>query len=147
MIAVDTNVLVYAHRRDAPAHERAVATVGALAEGAERWAVPWPCVGEFYSVVTSGRGLAEPTAPRDAVDQLDAWLASPSVVLLGESGNTWRHLRGLLLDTAPRGARVHDARIAAVCLDAGVAELWTADRDFSRFPALRTRNPLVDSAL
>jgi len=24
-----------------------------------------------------------------------------------------------------------------------VRELWTADRDFSRFPRLRTRNPLV----
>jgi predicted nucleic acid-binding protein len=38
---------------------------------------------------------------------------------------------------------VHDARIAALCLQHGVRELWSADRDFNRFPALRTRNPLV----
>jgi predicted nucleic acid-binding protein len=37
---------------------------------------------------------------------------------------------------------VHDARIAALCLSHGVYELWSGDRDFSRFPALRVRNPL-----
>jgi predicted nucleic acid-binding protein len=41
------------------------------------------------------------------------------------------------------GAKVHDARIAALCLSHGVSELWSADRDFSRFPDLKTRNPLV----
>ena len=43
------------------------------------------------------------------------------------------------------GAAIHDARIAAICLDHGVDELWTCDRDFSRFPDLRTRNPLIPS--
>jgi len=46
-------------------------------------------------------------------------------------------------ETKVAGPRIHDARIAAVCLAHGVTELWTADRDFSRFPALRTRNPCV----
>jgi uncharacterized protein len=44
-----------------------------------------------------------------------------------------------------RGGQIHDARIAAICLQHGVSELWTADRDFSRFPQLKTRNPLVDA--
>ena len=42
------------------------------------------------------------------------------------------------------GPLVHDARIAALCLDHGVHEFWTADRDFARFPDLRVRNPLVE---
>jgi predicted nucleic acid-binding protein len=42
------------------------------------------------------------------------------------------------------GPLVQDARIAALCLQHGVRELWTADRDFSRFPALGVRNPLVE---
>lgn len=45
-----------------------------------------------------------------------------------------------------RGALIHDARIAACCLTGGVGELWTVDRDFSRFPALKTRNPLITLA-
>jgi predicted nucleic acid-binding protein len=38
---------------------------------------------------------------------------------------------------------VHDARIAACCLSNGVTELLTLDRDFSRFPQLKTRNPFA----
>jgi predicted nucleic acid-binding protein len=49
-------------------------------------------------------------------------------------------------DLSFAGAQVHDARIAALCLHHGVTELWTADRDFGRFPELRTRNPLIDAA-
>jgi hypothetical protein len=52
-------------------------------------------------------------------------------------------LAGLLETSGVAGAKVHDARIAALCLSHGVAELWTADRDFSRFPSLTTRNPLI----
>lgn len=145
MIALDTSVLVHAHRHDSPSYERPRAAVTALAEGAAPWAVPWPCVGEFYSAVTSSRGLTPPTEPTAAVDQLDAWLGSPSVVLLGETAGTWSRLRLILTEVSLRGTRMHEARIAAICLDAGVDELWTADRDYSRFPAVHTRNPLVDS--
>ena len=53
------------------------------------------------------------------------------------------NLRDLTLAGIISGPRIHDARIAALCLHHGVSELWTADRDFSLFPQLRTRNPLV----
>ena len=55
----------------------------------------------------------------------------------------WPALADLLADGKIVGPSVHDARIAALCLAHGVRELWTADRDFSRYPALRTINPLV----
>lgn len=42
-----------------------------------------------------------------------------------------------------KGPQVHDARIAALCLQHGVRELWAANRDFGRFPRLKTTNPLV----
>jgi predicted nucleic acid-binding protein len=38
---------------------------------------------------------------------------------------------------------VHDARIAALCVQHGVRELYSADRDFSRFPQIAVRNPLI----
>jgi predicted nucleic acid-binding protein len=55
----------------------------------------------------------------------------------------WDKLRGLSLAAQLTGPRIHDARIAALCLHHGVRELWTADRDFSLFPSLKTRNPLI----
>ena len=77
------------------------------------------------------------------VDQVDEWLDSPTLVMLGEAADHWAGLRQLLIAGGVSGGRVHDARIAAICLAHDVDELWTADRDFGRFPALRVRNPLV----
>ncbi len=143
MIAVDSNLLVYAHRRDSEWHERAFEAIGGLAEGQAPWAIPWPCVYEFYAIATHPRIFDPPSTPAEALDQVGAWLESPTLVLLAESGGYADELVALLATARPRGAKVHDARIAALCLYGGVRELLTADRDFSRFPRLEVRNPLV----
>ena len=143
MIAVDTNILVYAHRRDSPFHDAARERLAELAEGRAAWALPWPCLHEFVGIVTHPRIYKKPTPLRRAVDQVDAWLESPIVSLLAESGGHWPALKPLLLASRVAGPQVHDARIAALCLQHGVRELWTADRDFGRFAPLRAVNPLV----
>ena len=142
MIAVDANILVYAHRRDVPEHAAAVRCLRALAEGAAPWAIPWPAIHEFLSVVTRPRAFSPPTPMPLAVDAADRWLSSPSAVPLSETSVHWAQLRPLA--ERVRGSVLYDARIAAICLAHGVRELWTADRDYGRFPALRTRNPLAD---
>jgi hypothetical protein len=63
--------------------------------------------------------------------------------LLHEGPSHFELLRDLVTAGKIEGSQIHDARIAAICLSHGVSELWTADRDFSRFPQLRVRNPLV----
>jgi toxin-antitoxin system PIN domain toxin len=143
VIAVDTNVLVYSHRADSPWHEAAARAVAGLAEGRSPWAIPWPCLHEFLAIVTHPRIYRPPTPVPAAVDQIEAWLESPSVVLLSEAGGYWTSLKPLLVNGRIEGPRVHDARVAAMCLHHGVDELWSADRDFGRFPDLRVRNPLV----
>ncbi len=143
MIALDTNVLVAAHRQDSEFHAPARAALTGLAESRARWAIPWPCVHEFLSVVTHPRIFNPPSSTSEAVAQLNAWIESPTLVLLAEDGSYWLTLSELVLAARVAGPRIHDARIAALCLRHGVDELWTADRDFGRFPALRTRNPLV----
>lgn len=145
MIAVDTNILVYAHRVDADWHAPAAHAINLLANGAGPWAIPWPCVHEFLAVVTHPRIFAPPTPFARACDQVDAWLESPTVTLLGESPSYWPTLREMVLSGKVAGPMVHDARIAALCVSHGVAELWSADRDFSRFVGLTVRNPLVRS--
>lgn len=146
MIAVDTNLLVFAHRRDSPQHQKAAAVLRTLCEGRGAWALPWPCIHEFYSVVTHPRIYVPPSTAEQAISQIEAWLTSPVVSLLTESASHWDHLKPLLTEGWVIGPRVHDARIAALCLQHGTRELLTFDRDFSRFPELATRNPLVDRA-
>lgn len=143
MIAVDTNVLVYAHRRDSAFHGRAAAAVRGLAESPAAWAIPWPCIHEYYSIVTHTRIYDPPSTPARAIEQVEAWRSSPSLVFIHEAVTYWPTLRAMLDSGKVRGPMVHDARIAALCLANGVRELWSADRDFGRFPDLVVRNPLV----
>ncbi len=143
MIAVDTNLLIYSHRADSEWHDAALSCVRELAEGRSPWAIPWPCVHEFLAIATHTRIWDPPTPLAAAIEQVGAWLESPSLVLLTEGSNHWETLRGLMEVGKVQGPRTHDARIAALCLSHGVEKLWSADRDFGRFPALSTWNPLT----
>ncbi len=143
VIAVDTNILVYAHRADSPFHDRARAALESLATEAGAWAIPWPCAHEFFAVVTHPRIYKTATPAETAFAQLRALAALANLAFIAEADDYLAYLEPMALAGRARGAAIHDARIAAICLSHGVAELWSADRDFSRFPALKARNPLV----
>lgn len=140
MIALDTNVLVYAHRPETHDHEAARA---ALARLSSPWALPWPVAHEFVRVVTEPRWFTDPTPLDRALETIAALLSASGCRPIGEGPDHWRRLSELAGDGHAGRTLLYDARIAAICLSNGVLELWTADRDFSRFPTLRTRNPLV----
>ncbi len=144
MIAVDTNILVYAHRSESRYHEEAAAVVRALTEGESIWAIPWPCCYEFLSVVTNRRIWKDyATTPQQGWRQLAAWTASPSVRLIGETEDFLDILSRFAQRPRVVGAMIHDARIAAICAAHGVDALLTRDRDFSLFPEIRTRDPIT----
>lgn len=124
-------------------HEPAYRCLRSLAEGTAAWAIPWPCIHEFIAITTHERVFAPPSPVASAIDQVDAWLESPAVTLLGESEDYWGMLRQVLQGARVRGPKVHDARIAALCKQHGIAEIWTADRDFNHFTGLKATNPLV----
>jgi len=143
MIAVDTNLLVYSHRSDSPFHQVAKEVIEALRSSSAAWAIPWPCVHEFVAMVTHPKVFKTPTPLAVSFTCVDAWLAGGNLHLIGEGEGYFEKLRSLANAARLKGPRIHDARIAALCLHHGVSELWTADRDFSVFPQLKVRNPLV----
>jgi hypothetical protein len=143
MIAVDTNMLVYAHREDSPWHASAYQRIAELAEERALWAIPWPCLHEFLAIVTHPRIYSPPTSLNQALDQVDAWLESPSLSVLSETEGYWPELRTMVEAGKAIGGQVHDARVAALCRLHGVRELWTADRDFGRYAGVRVTNPLI----
>ena len=96
--------------------------------------------------MTHPRIYVPPTPVARALAQVAAWLESPSLVLLSEGPTYWSTLHAATEEARVAGPQVHDARVAALCLAHGVRELWTADRDFSRFPSLQTRNPVVGAS-
>lgn len=142
MIAIDTNILVYAHREDSPHHAAAQRLLHQAVTGRSPVGFPWPVLHEFLAIVTHPRIYQPATPMPDALAAVDAVTGAPGVHLLGEGADHLSIMSDLLASGGVIGARVHDARIAAICLAHGVDALWSADRDFSWFPQLKVVNPL-----
>lgn len=144
MVAVDTNVLIYAHRREVPEHAAASDLLRTMAAGTDPWSIPWPCVYEFFSVVTNPRiWKEEASTPEQAWRQLAAWFDAPAMRLIGETESVTAILAELVTRPRVRGPVVHDARVAAICVAHGVEKLLTRDRDFSLFSELVVENPFA----
>lgn len=141
MIAVDTNVLVYAHRLETEHHGVAARVLAELAEGQTHWAIAWPCLYEFLRIITHPRVFDPPLSARDAVESVESILDSPSLVMLGEGPTHRSQLRRAVIDGGASGNLMHDAHIAALLSEHGVREILSFDRDFSRFPGLRLKTP------
>jgi len=142
LIAVDTNILVYARREELRGHDKAYALLTELAEGSVPWALPWPCVYEFLRVGTHPRVFDPPTELHAALEDVLSLLASPSLVLLGPGPAHTSHMVRAVEEGRASGNLVHDAHIAALLVEHGVRELWTLDRDFTRFTGIRVVDPL-----
>ena len=143
MIAIDTNILVYAHREDSPWHEKALTCVSDLANSGSPWAIPWPVAHEFLAVVTHPRIYDPPTPLATALAAIQAWQASPGLRWIGEGPGYLEKLAALTTAGMTRGPKIHDGRIAAICVHHRVKKLWSADRDFTSFPELVCENPLI----
>jgi uncharacterized protein len=147
VIAVDTNFLVYARRREAVHHAEAKQLLAGLSEGRRQWAIPWPCVYEFLRVVTHPRVFKPPTQLWMALEDLDQLFDSPAITLLGEGPGHRAHLRNIVAAGRATGNVAHDAHIAALLREHGVREFWTTDKDFHRFPGIAVRNPFTDDGV
>jgi toxin-antitoxin system PIN domain toxin len=139
--AIDTNILIYAEVGSSQHHRQARQLLGELAEGNSPWAIPWPCIYEFLRVVTHPRVYHPPVPMEIALQDIGSVLASPSLVLLCETPRHYAVLEQVIQQSGASGNLVHDAHIVALCLEHGVSELLTGDRDFARFPNLPFSDP------
>jgi len=138
--AVDTNVLVYAEIISSPHHRIARSLLAELVEGVVPWAIPWPCIYEFLRVITHPRVFSPPVPLAVALHDLDEILTSPTLMLLSETDRHSEVMKTVVSSSGVTGNLLHDAHIAALCIEHGISELVTGDRDFSRFP-IRVVNP------
>ena len=138
MIAVDTNVLVYAHRPESPKHHSACTRLIELAEFTARWAIPVFCLTEFMRLVTHPRLFDSPHTADEACEAVARLLASPRLTLLRPGPDYPDLLFEAIREGNAIGNLVFDAQIVALCREHGVSRLLTEDRDFDRFKGLQT---------
>jgi toxin-antitoxin system PIN domain toxin len=141
--AVDTNVLIYAEITSSLHHSRANKLLSEFAQGSVPWAIAWPCVYEFLRIITHPRVYHPPVSIEVALQDLNSILSSPSLSVLAETGSHPAMLDQVVRQSGATGNLIHDAHIVALCLEHGVTELLTADRDFTRFSGLKITNPFA----
>jgi len=143
MKAVDTNVLVFAEIRQMEQNRTALKILREMVEGQAAWALPWPCVYEFLRVVTHPKVFHPPVPFNKAYEDLRSILGSPALVLLSETPRHKEVLDMIAKQVPLKGNLVHDAHIAALCLEDGVSEIITGDTDFLKFPEMKVTNPFA----
>ena len=136
MIAVDTNVLVYARRAELSMHDLAMAALKRLAEGDAPWALPIFCIPEFIRVVTHSKLFAPPTKVAAATQFIEHLLESPTVRLLLPTESFLPLFANIVDEYGASGNLVFDAQIAALCIQSGARTILTEDRDFALFSKL-----------
>ena len=137
MIAVDTNIMVYAHREHLPQHERALEWLTYLAEGQVPWAIPVFCLGEFVRVATHSRIFDPPSTLEQTVSALEDLLLCPTLRVLNPGPRYPALFNESVRSADARGNLVFDAQIVAVCREQGASQILTLDRDFARFPGIQ----------
>ncbi|MGA2716733.1 MAG: TA system VapC family ribonuclease toxin [Bryobacteraceae bacterium] len=142
MIIPDANLFLYAYDADSTQHLKAREWVEEVFSGEEPVRLPWQTVGAFLRIVTNPALRGERFTPQEAVAIVDEWLAQPNVRMLGPGEGHWPLLCQTIMEGQVRGPLMTEAQLAALTIEHG-ATLYTTDRDFSRFPGLRWKNPLA----
>jgi uncharacterized protein len=141
VIVIDANLLIYSYDLDSTYHKKSRAWLEEALSGAEAVGLPWQSVSAFLRVITNRRLSGMRVSLQQAVQVVDEWFQQPNVQMLVPADQHWSVLRQMILEGQASGPLVSDAEIAAITIEHG-GVLYTADRDFARFPGLRWKNPL-----
>lgn len=142
MLLCDVNVLVYAHRKDSPAHPACRAWLETIVGGDEAYGVSELVLSGFVRVVTHPKVFARPSPLDDALAFAAQLRDQDNAVPISPGPRHWGIFQRLCVAHAVRGNLVPDAYLAAMAIESG-CEWVTTDRDYSRFEGLRIRNPLA----
>lgn len=140
MILVDANVLLYAFDAGDPRHAQAAAWLERNLSGPTDVGIPLTAILAFIRISTDPRVYETPREPADAIKLVETWLARSNVRVIGPTERHWTTLDRLVAAGKVRGSTIMDAHLAALAMEHG-ASLATTDRDFARFPGLRTIDP------
>ena len=129
MIAIDTNLLVYAHRAGTPQHDVARDAIGRAADHAGGWGIALASVFEFWAVATHPRSRGGPATADEAAAFING-LEAGGAVIWSPAPGLWERARRIATQAAISGPAVFDLHIAITARDNGATEIWSHDADF-----------------
>jgi toxin-antitoxin system PIN domain toxin len=141
VIVVDANLLIYSYDTDSPHHKKSRAWVEKIFSDIEPVGLPWQTVSAFLRVITNRRLPGSRLTVEQAIEIVEAWLEQPNIRVIVAGDDHWSVLKRMIMEGRASGPLVSDAELVALTVEYG-GVLYTADRDFARFPGLRWKNPL-----
>ncbi|MBV9628763.1 MAG: type II toxin-antitoxin system VapC family toxin [Xanthobacteraceae bacterium] len=138
-------MLLYAYHPRAEQHDPSRAWLEDALTGQDLVRFAWLTLWAFLRIATHPRVFARPLSTAEAEAAISSWLAQPVAGILDPGERHWEILCGLVREGQAAGPLVMDAVIASIAIEHG-ATVYTADRDFSRFPGLRWINPLASKS-
>ena len=140
MILPDVNVLIYAFRSDVPEHAICGPWLRSVITGDDRFGLSPLALSAVVRVTTNPRIFRMPSEVDDAFGFCTDLLGQPHCQIVEPGERHWDIFSRLCVETNTRGPKVADAWFAALAIEWG-CEWVTFDRDFARFPGLRSRRP------
>lgn len=142
MILIDVNVLIYAHRADAPDHRTYRDWLEGVVNAEQAYGMSDLVLSGFLRVVTHPRVFGPPSPLAAALEFAHQVRSRPHCVLLFPGSRHWEIFIRLCQQVRAKGNLIPDAYLAALAIESG-SEWITTDRDYSRFPGLKWRHPLA----
>lgn len=142
MVLLDVNVLVYAHRQDAPDHQAYLKWLEDLVNSDQAYSLSDLVLSSFIRVVTHPKVFSPPSTTSQALTFAQELRSQTNCVVVMPGARHWDIFCRLCQEAGIKGNLVPDAYLAALAIESG-SEWITTDRDYSRFPGLRFRHPLL----
>jgi hypothetical protein len=144
VIFPDANLLLYAENIDSLHHEEARIWWDDCLSGTESVNLCWPVLNAYLRIATNPRIQEKPLTMREAVQRVKSWFEQPCVRIVVPTDAHWEIFQSQIDESGATGNLVSDAHLAALAIEHASA-LYSTDRDFSRFPSLKWKNPIGKS--
>jgi len=143
-LALDTNILIYAHFEQYPEHASSREFLKTLLTKPDTFYLGWQVYYEYLRLATHPRLHKIPLTSKRAAEDMKTYLNDPRCRILTETESHQKTIEEILKKLpSGRGNFLHDCHYAALLKEHAIDTIVTADTDFKKFDFLKVINPIA----